>query len=238
MTNNPKLPREGLTFLGRLKRNNNREWFLKNKAIYEESVRQPMLELIEALAHEFADFAPEIAVSPRSLFRIYRDTRFSKDKRPFKTHVAASFSARGFDRHQGAGFYFHIAPTELLIGGGIYRPVPEELRSVRSHIAANHQRLDEIVKARQFRKLFGTLTGEQSSRMPRGYSPDHPAGHYLRYKDLLAARELKSTDSTKSNFLATLVETYRAMNPLIRFLNEPLLRDRHERDRRDRFVQP
>jgi hypothetical protein len=109
---------------------------------------------------------------------------------------------------------------------------------VRNHIAANHQRLDEIVKARQFRKLFGTLTGEQSSRMPRGYSPDHPAGHYLRYKDLLAARELKSTDSTKSNFLATLVETYRAMNPLIRFLNEPLLRDRHERDRRDRFVRP
>jgi len=236
MTKNPTLPQAGLTFLARLKRNNDREWFLKNKAVYEESVRSPMLQLIEALAEEFAEFAPEIVVSPRSLFRIYRDTRFSKDKRPFKTNVAASFSVRGFDRHQGAGFYFHIAPTELLIGGGIYRPVSDELRSVRNHIAANHERLKEIVEARQFRKLFGTLSGEQSSRMPRGFSADHPAEHYLRYKDLLAARTLKPVEATKSNFLSTLVETYRAMNPLIRFLNEPLLRDLQEKDRRNRFV--
>ncbi len=238
MTNKPTFPQAGLTFLSRLKRNNNREWFLKHKAVYEESVKMPMLQLIDALAEEFADFAPEILVSSRSLFRIYRDTRFSKDKRPFKTHVAASFSVRGFGRHEGAGFYFHIAPTELLIGGGIYRPVSEELRSVRNHIAENHERLESIVKARQFRKLFGTLTGEQSTRMPRGYSPGHPAEQYLRYKDLLAARGLKPAEATKSNFFATLVETYRAMNPLIRFLNEPILRDRQAKNRRDRLVLP
>jgi len=163
-------------------------------------------------------------------------TSFTRCVRATAESVAASFSVRSFGRHEGAGFYFHIAPTELLIGGGIYRPVSEELRSVRNHIAANHERLKEIVEARQFRKLFGTLSGEQSSRMPRGFSADHPAEHYLRYKDLLAARTLKPVEATKSNFLSTLVETYRAMNPLIRFLNEPLLRDRQEKDRRNCFV--
>jgi uncharacterized protein (TIGR02453 family) len=232
----PAFPQAGLNFLKRLKRNNNREWFLKNKAIYEESVKLPMTQLIEALGEEFAQFAPEILVSPKSLFRIYRDTRFAKDKRPFKTHVAASFSVRGFDRHEGAGFYFHIAPTELWIGGGIYRPPSDQLRDVRDHIAANHERLRKIVEARQFRKLFGTLQGEQSSRMPRGYPAGHPAEEYLRYKDVLAARELPPSDATKPDFLATLVESFKGMTSLIRFLNEPIMRHRQERNRREQFL--
>ena len=232
----PAFPQAGLKFLKSLKRNNNREWFQKHKPEYEESVKVPMLQLIEALAEEFAEFAPEIQVSPKSLFRIYRDTRFSKDKRPLKTHVAASFSVRGLDRHEGAGFYFHIAPTELWIGGGMWRPATDELRSVRDHIAANHERLRKIVEARQFRKLFGTLQGEQSSRMPRGYPAGHPAEHYLRYKDLLAARELKPEDATRPNFLGILAETFKGMNPLIRFLNEPILRRRQARDRHEQLL--
>jgi len=184
------------------------------------------------------DFAPEILVSPRSLFRIYRDTRFSKDKRPYKTHVAASFSVRGLDRHEGAGYYFHIAPTELWIGGGIYRPPADELRLVREHIAENHERLKKIVEARQFRKLFGALNGEQSSRMPRGYSAEHPAEHYLRYKDLLASRELRPAEATKVGFVKTLVESFRGMHPLIHFLNEPVLRNRRNTDRRAQFLAP
>jgi uncharacterized protein (TIGR02453 family) len=195
-----------------------------------------MLQLIDALAGEFKAFAPEILVTPKCMFRIYRDTRFSKDKRPFKTHVAASFSVRGLNRHEGAGFYFHIAPTELWIGGGIYRPATDELRSVRDHIAANHERLRKIVEGRQFRKLFGTLSGEQSSRMPRGYPADHPAEHYLRYKDLLAARELQPSEATKADFLKTLVESFHGMYPLIQFLNEPILRRRKDRDRQDQLL--
>src|SRR5882724_6993087 len=103
----PTFPEAGLKFLKSLKRNNNRDWFLKHRTDYEESVRLPMVRLIEALASKFQQFAPEVLVSPKSLFRIYRDTRFSKDKSPYKTHVAASFSVRGLDRHEGAGFYFH-----------------------------------------------------------------------------------------------------------------------------------
>jgi uncharacterized protein (TIGR02453 family) len=195
-----------------------------------------MLQIIEALAKDFADFAPEVVASSKSLFRIYRDTRFSKNKQPYKTHVAASFSVRGLDRHQGAGFYFHIAPTELWIGGGVYRPEPDQLRSVRNHIAVHHERLKKIVEARQFRKLFGELSGEQSSRIPRGFAADHPAEHYLRFKDLLAAREMTPADAMKGEFVDTLVESFRAMNPLIQFLNEPILRDRKEQDRRERLL--
>ena len=232
----PTFPKSGLTFLKGLNRNNNREWFQKHSDEYEESVKLPMLQLIEGLAEEFEKFAPEIVASPRSLFRIYRDTRFSKDKRPFKTHVAASFSVRGLERHEGAGYYFHIAPTELWVGGGIYRPATDELRVVRDHIATNHERLRKIVEAREFRKLFGTLQGELSSRMPRGYAADHPAESYLRYKDLLAARELKPEDATKADFLKVLVESFRGMHPLIRFLNEPVMRRRQDKERHERFL--
>ena len=233
----PAFTQAGLAFLKSLKRNNKREWFLKNRGIYEESVRLPMIRLIEALAVEFEQFAPEIVALPkRSLFRIYRDTRFSKDKSPYKTHVAASFPTRGLDRHQGAGFYFHIAPTEVWIGGGIYRPMPDELRAVRDHIAGDYERLDKIVNARTFRRLFGTLSGEQSSRIPRGYAADHPAEHYLRFKDLLAARELAPEASTKPDFYKTLVETFKAMHPLIAFLNEPILRRKRLQDRKDQFL--
>src|SRR5262245_29536624 len=102
-------PKEGLRFLRSLKRNNNREWFLEHKGIYDEYVKGPMGRLIEALADDFPKFAPEMVASPKvSAYRIYRDTRFSKDKSPYKTHIAAVFPRDGLDKHQGAGFYLHI----------------------------------------------------------------------------------------------------------------------------------
>jgi uncharacterized protein (TIGR02453 family) len=237
MTEKPSFPQAGLDFLKSLKRNNNRDWFLKHKPDYEQSVRSPMIQIIEALAKEFKDFAPEILAAPKtSLFRIYRDTRFSKDKSPYKTHVAASFHVAGVDRHEGAGFYFHIAPGDVFIGGGLYRPPPEALRPVREHIAANHERLKKIVASRQFRALFGELAGDQSARTPRGFAPDHPAEQYLRHKDFLASRQLATADAIGPDFFKTLVESFRAAHPLIEFLNEPILRRRQEKDRQERFI--
>src|SRR5437773_3742182 len=158
----PGLPKEGLQFLRSLKRNNNREWFQKHKSIYETQVKQPMESLIESMATEFQRFAPEMVASPKaSAYRIYRDTRFSKDKSPYKTHVAAVFPRSGLGKHEGAGFYLHIAPPEVLIGGGLYMPLPEDLAVVREHIATNTKSFLGIVNSRQFRKLFGTLGGEQ-----------------------------------------------------------------------------
>src|SRR5213593_4186278 len=149
-------PDQGLQFLQSLKRNNNRDWFQSHKGIYEQYVKQPMTELIAALAQEFQKFAPEMLASPKvSAYRIYRDTRFSRDKSPYKTHIAAVFPRTGLGKHEGAGFYLHIAPSELLIAGGLYMPEPEDLNAVRQAIAEDSGTFLKIIGHRQFKKLFG-----------------------------------------------------------------------------------
>src|SRR5215471_11902683 len=131
-------PKESLAFLRSLKRNNNREWFQDHKSIYETVLKQPLADLVDSLAVDFERFAPEMVSSPKvSMYRIYRDTRFSKDKTPYKTHVAAIFPRKGFEKHEGAGLYLHIAATEVLIAGGVYMPMPDALNAIRSHIASN-----------------------------------------------------------------------------------------------------
>src|SRR5215813_8555305 len=141
-------PKEGLQFLRNLKRNNNREWFLDHKTIYEQYVKQPISDLIEALGAEFQRFAPEMVATHKvSAYRIHRDTRFSKDKSPYKTHVAAVFPHAGLGKHEGAALYLHIAPSEFFVGGGLYMPLPEDLQVLRAHIAENPKGLDRIVQA-------------------------------------------------------------------------------------------
>jgi uncharacterized protein (TIGR02453 family) len=231
-------PKEGLEFLRDLKRNNNREWFQEHKGIYEECVKRPMAELISALAVDFQDFAPELAASPKaSAYRIYRDTRFSKDKTPYKTHVAAVFPHARLGKHEGAGLYLHIAPSELLIGGGLYMPQPEDLNAVRQKIAGDAASFLKIVGSRQFRKLFGTVGGERLSRVPRGFPADHSAAGYLKHKQLLVGRTFPATIAVKPGFYRLIVETFRAMLPFVRFLNEPIIRARRIRERQDAVLR-
>src|SRR6266566_2884457 len=114
-------PRAAMEFFKGLERNNRREWFQPRKQIYDEQVKAPMAELIRALTAEMMRFAPDYVTEPeKAIYRIYRDTRFSKDKTPYKTHVAAIFPRSGLGKHEGAGYYVHIAPAEVLIGGGLY----------------------------------------------------------------------------------------------------------------------
>ena len=128
----PGFPAETLPFLRDLKANNKREWFQPRKPIYEEKVKAPLVELVLALGEELRDFGTDLVTAPdKAIYRIYRDVRFSKDKSPYKTHVAAVFSARGLEKHAGAGLYFHVSPDELLVGGGIYRPGSRELLAIR-----------------------------------------------------------------------------------------------------------
>ena len=225
-------PKEGLQFLQSLKRNNNRESFQEHRGIYEQHVKQPMADLIEALAEEFQQFAPEMLASAKvSAYRIYRDTRFSKDKSPYKTHVAAVFPRSGLGKHEGAGFYVHIAPSELLIGGGLYMPLPEDLNAVRKHIADDAKAFLDIVRGRKFQKLFGTIGGEQLRRAPRGFPEGHPAAEYLKYKQFLAGRNLPPDAATTPGFYKLVTETFRGMLPFIRFLNEPIVRARRTKER-------
>lgn len=213
-----------LRFLRALKRNNDREWFRARKAQYEADARQPMIELIERLAGDFKSFAPEFVAEPKvSLYRIYRDTRFSADKTPLKTHAAAHFPMRGLPKGEGGGLYFEIAPTWVWIGGGLYMPSNPQLHVIRAKIAATHPRLHRVVTAAPFRRTVGTLEGERLSRVPRGYEKDHPAAHYLQLKQFLAGREFVAEFATSRAFYKELLATFRAVVPLVRFLNDALL---------------
>jgi uncharacterized protein (TIGR02453 family) len=212
-----------VSFLRSLKRNNDREWFRARKDQYEQHVRGPMVQLLGRLAVDFARFAPELVAEPRvSLYRIYRDTRFSNDKTPLKTHVAAHFPSREFPRNQGAGLYLEVAPQWVWIGGGLYMPGPADLHAIRQHIAATYPKLQRTVRARAFRDAVGELGGEQLSRVPRGYLKDHPAADYLRYRQFLAGAEYDAAFATSPKFYPELLRVFRAVLPLVRFLNTPL----------------
>src|SRR5215208_5437088 len=135
-----------LAFLRALTRNNDRDWFRARKPDYERHVRQPMIELLASLQRDFRSFAPELVSDPKvCLYRIYRDTRFSEDKTPLKTHVAAHFPSRRFGRSGGAGLYVEIAPSWVWTGGGIYMPSAPDLQAIREHIVDTHPRLHRIV---------------------------------------------------------------------------------------------
>jgi uncharacterized protein (TIGR02453 family) len=225
--------RKTLAFLRALKRNNDREWFRARKDQYEQHVRGPMVDLLGLLAADLPRFAPELVSEPRvSLYRIYRDTRFSNDKTPLKTHVAAHFPSRGFPRGEGAGLYLEIAPTWVWMGGGLYMPSPSELHAIRAHIAETHPKLQRTVRARAFIAAAGALAGEQLTRVPRGYLKEHPAADYLRYRQFLAGREFKAEFATSHRFYPELLKVFRAIVPLVRFLNTPL-RQKTSRDLRD-----
>ena len=213
-----------LTFLRALKRNNNREWFAARKNEYERLVREPMLALIERLAVDLPAFAPELVASSKvSLYRIYRDTRFSGDKTPFKTHVAAVFPCRGLPKHQGAGLYLEVAPRWVWIGGGMYAPETSQLHAVREHIASNVNRLRTIVASPSFRRAVGRLEGTTLQRVPRGFPKDHEAAEYLKFRQFLAGRQFPAPFATSNSFYAGVLKIFKHIAPLTRFLNEPLL---------------
>lgn len=219
--------RKTLAFLRALKRNNDREWFRLRKPQYEAHVRGPMVALLAQLAADLPRFAPELISDPRvSLYRIYRDTRFSHDKSPLKTHIAAHFPSKGFPRSEGAGLYLEVAPAWVWVGGGLYMPPASDLRLIRAHIAGNHRALHRIATGPSFRRAVGTLDGERLSGMPRGYVKDHPAAEYLRFKQFLAGREFEAELATTARFYSELLRIFQAVAPLVRFLNTPLLEHR------------
>jgi uncharacterized protein (TIGR02453 family) len=218
----PRFSAATLRFLRTLKRNNRREWFNAHRDDYEAHVRQPMTAVVERLADEFRTLAPEIVASPKvSMYRIYRDTRFSENKAPYKTHVAAVFPTRGLQKHEGAGLYFHVSPDEVWIGGGMYSPQPPQLVAVREHIAANVHQLRAIVESPAFRRRC-RLEGERLTRVPRGFPKDHQAADYLKYRSFIAGAEFPPALAASPTFYATMLAVFRAVLPLARFLNAPL----------------
>jgi uncharacterized protein (TIGR02453 family) len=214
-----------MQFFRSLARNNRREWFQPRKHIYEEQLKAPMAELVTALTAEMLRFAPNYIADPaKAIYRIYRDTRFSKDKTPYKTHIAAIFPRRGMEKHGGAGLYFSVSPKEIEVAGGVYMPGPDALLAIRGHLAEHHTEFSRIVKSRRLRALMGELHGEQLSRVPKGFSCEHPAADLLRYKQWLLYVMLDPALATTGKLLPEIRQRFEAMMPFLEFLNKPLVR--------------
>lgn len=217
-------PKEAFEFLRSLERNNTRDWFQPRKEIYENSVRAPMSAFIEALNVELVQFAPRHIADPRkAIYRIYRDTRFSKDKTPYKTHIAASFNRAGLEKHVSAGFYFSVSPKEIEVAGGVYMPGPDQLRAIRRYLEAHHEEFRATVENRSVRKLLGELWGEPMARVPKGFSPDHPAADLIKRKNwVLYDTRLDPKLALTPKLLTEVVKRFKAMTPFIDALNGPL----------------
>jgi uncharacterized protein (TIGR02453 family) len=222
-TSGPNFPAKALTFLRALKRNNDGEWFRTHRADYVAFIQEPLHRLLEQLNEDMHDVAPELACTPReSTFRMYRDTRFSEDKTPLKTHIAWVLRPRGFPKGTAASLYAEFSLEETWIGGGLYHPETPVRTAVREHIAAHHRRLAKMVTAPGFKKTLGTLQGDRLTRVPRGFDPAHPAAEYLKFSSWMGARTFPAAFVTEPAFYATLLAVFRAAAPLIQFLNEPI----------------
>jgi uncharacterized protein (TIGR02453 family) len=223
----PGFPKEGIQFFRSLMRNNRREWFQPRKQIFEDKLKQPMRELVMELNREMARFAPEYVTDPeKAIYRIYRDTRFSKDKTPYKDHIAASFHRRSAVAHGDAGFYFSVSHKEVAVGGGVYMPSPETLQAIRQHLAAHHAEFRKLIRGKAVRELFGEMQGSQLTRVPKGFAADGPAADLVRYKQFLFFVELAPELAATEALYGEIVRRFRAIAPFLRFLNAPLKEQR------------
>ena len=219
----PGFSDEMVQFFQKLKRNNRREWFQPRKHLFNERVKEPMLQLIADINAELIKFAPAFVTDPKkALFRIYRDTRFSGDKTPYKTHIAASFSRRAPEHLGHGGFYFSVSDSEFNVAGGIYHPSGETMLAVRTHIAKHHKELRKILADKRVHRLLGELQGAELTRAPKGFDPDHPAADLIKKKDWILDIYLDAGLATTPKLQGEILERFRAMTPFIEFLNRAI----------------
>ncbi len=235
----PGFPVEGIAFLKSLKKNNDREWFTPRKAIFDEKVKTPMIELVSAIHGEMRRFAPDYVGEPaKCVYRIYRDTRFSKDKTPYKTYASALMLRRNFDKYAGsAAIYFAVSPENIEVAGGVYTPDRDVLLAVRQHIAENHKEFRATFETPKIRKLFGELWGESVSRVPKGFDAEHPAADLIRRKQFLLDTKVDPKLAVTPKLFGEIVTRIEAMMPFVEFLNEPLVKRQAKRKREEKFLR-
>ena len=221
-------------FLRALGRHNERDWFQAHKGQYEEFVKEPSLRLIRDMQAPLHRLSPQLTADPRpiggSLFRIYRDTRFSANKTPYKTHIGISFfhaatkaTARGLAGNAAMGrldapvLYLHVEPSGCFTGGGIWHPQAPTLKRLRDFMIDNPRSWQKITGSKSFTRFF-ELSGETLSRPPRGYATDHALLEDLKRKDIVASSKLSQADLTGAALPATLIKRFRAMRPLLEWL--------------------
>jgi uncharacterized protein (TIGR02453 family) len=210
-----------IAFLKELGANNNREWFKANKARYETDVLDVALHFIHTMQDPLSEIAPHFTAVPTrmggSLMRVYRDTRFSNNKLPYKTNIGIQFRhERAKDVHS-PGYYVHIAPDDVFVGVGMWRPDTEPLRQIRERIAARSAEWQRAINAAAFKKHFD-LGGESLQRPPRGFDKDHPCIDDIKRKSFIAVRNMSVDDCLSAGFQRSVETSFRQATPFMEFL--------------------
>jgi uncharacterized protein (TIGR02453 family) len=216
------IKKETLQFLKDIKKNNNRDWFTVNKNKFI-SANENFIEFIQELIDEVSRLDKTVAGlnAKDSVFRIYRDTRFSKDKSPYKTHFGATLLGKG--KGCGiAGYYFHLEPANAFLAGGIHMTEPANLKAIREEISSNGKTFLKIINDKNFKENF-KIEGEKLTRVPQGFDKDDPMGEYLKYKELMIHHSVADKEILSGNFISYCTKVFKTMVPFNKFVNEPVM---------------
>ncbi|MDH5692398.1 MAG: DUF2461 domain-containing protein [Gammaproteobacteria bacterium] len=218
----PGFPKDLFKFLRELKKNNNKTWFNDNKPRYLQSVVEPMIEFISVMEEPLRKISPHFRVDTRrnggSMFRIYRDTRFSKVKTPYKENVGCQFRhEQGKDAH-APGFYVHLEPKNVFFGGGLWMPPNPELHKIRQMIDVFPKSWETVINDRKIKQRFGGVQGDGLSRPPQGFAKDHPYIEDLKRKSFYLMQEADESLVTSPKFIKEVEKSFQATAPMMKFL--------------------
>jgi uncharacterized protein (TIGR02453 family) len=217
---------ETMTFLRGLARHNDREWFEARRAVYERALRTPLLALVEEINAAMERFAPEhVRPANKIAMRIYRDTRFSKSKLPYKTHLAAWWARRGMEKTSGGGFYLQVGPTEVMVAAGVYMPEREQLLQLRRWMSAHHAEYRALTAKllRTKSARFAAVDAQALTRMPKGFVADDPGAELVRATNWGLSARLPAAGALQPGFAKEVVRRFRLAAPLVEMLNGALL---------------
>jgi uncharacterized protein (TIGR02453 family) len=214
---------EALKFLRDLARHNDREWFQPRKSIFDAELKEPMLAVVRKVTEAMLEFAPQhVRPAEKSLFRIYRDTRFASDKRPYKTHVAAWWSHQGLEKTSGAGYYFHVSAKEVVIAAGAYMPEKDQLAAIRNWLLENHESFRKLLQKPTVRKHFREFDGNALTRPPKGFPAEHPGMDLIKCRQWGISATLPAETALDKNLAATLNRYFKLAGPIVNALNTPI----------------
>ena len=219
-----RISKSNIDFLKKLSNNNNRDWFHENKETIYQSALENSIEFADSLLAEMNKHDNiETPTGKKSLYRIYKDTRFSKDKTPYKTHWGGYFKRATNDLR--GGYYFHIEPGNCFIGGGFWNPNPEDLKRIRIELAADGSELRKIIGSKQFVDTFGQLDGNKVKTAPKGFSKDHKNIDLLRYKQFLISKKFTEKEMLDKDFYKVANQVFKNMRPFFDYMSEVLTTD-------------
>jgi len=218
---------EALKFLRDLAKHNDRAWFQPRKETFDAELKEPMLALVRKVTDAMLEFAPDhVRPAEKSLFRIYRDTRFSGDKSPYKTHIAAWWPRHGCEKTSGAGYYFHVEAKEVILAAGAWMPEKEQLAQIRHWLLDNHESFRKLLRTAPLRKAFAEFEGNPLARAPKGFDPEHPAMDLVRCRQWGISVSLPPETALDAKLAATVIRYFKLATPVVNALNEPILAGR------------